>query len=161
MSLAKSLNAFLSNRSALYLSGLDLSPEICCGIYSAGPHSILMSDVCNECLDRRDRRPEQPVRLDVLAQAAQGAHSADAVSTPGSDMFTTLSHCITHFLRCPRVILLEAFRQLAQQHARHSAGCSATQNSENKPRPLPLSKKKCLTLYHFATNVFILGWRLR
>lgn len=62
--------------------------------------------------------------------------SADAVSTPGSDMFTTLSHRITHFLRCPRVILLEAFRQLAQQHARHSAGCSAAQNSGKKNHTL-------------------------
>lgn len=57
---------------------------------------------------------------------------ADAVSTPGSDMFATLSHRITHFLRCPRVILLEAFRQLAQQHARHSAVCSGHAKQRKK-----------------------------
>lgn len=64
---------FFCNLSSPYLSRIGLSPEICCGIYSAAPHSVLMSDVCNECLDRQDRRPEQPVSLDVLAEAAQGA----------------------------------------------------------------------------------------
>lgn len=62
----KSLNLFLSNHSSLYLSRLDLSPEICCGISAAAPHSSLMSDVCNECLDGRDRMAEQPVSLDAL-----------------------------------------------------------------------------------------------
>lgn len=66
---------------------------------------------------------------------------ADAVSTPGFDMFATLSHRITHFLRCPRVILLEAFRQLAQQHARHSAVCSATQNGKKKTQASPTGGK--------------------
>lgn len=60
------LNSFtLSQRiewPQLYLSRLHLSTELCGGIYSAAPHSLLMSDVCNECLDRSDTRPEQPGR---------------------------------------------------------------------------------------------------
>lgn len=79
--------------------------------------------------------------------------SADAVSTLRSDMFTTLSHRITHFLRCPRVILLEAFRQLAQQHA-------DTQQCVQPCKTVKTHSDCCCgeKWSHFATNVFILGW---
>lgn len=124
------------NLSHPYFSLVCLSREICCGIYSE-PRSILMSDVCNECPGQTGWRSEQPVRVDVLAEATRGAlwwccqHSGIWHVRNAFTPHRTLS-------RMPRCHFVWGLSPARSTTRRHSAICSTAQNSENKTCLLPL-----------------------